>query len=294
MKTNEIPIRDPFILPVDGVYYLYSNAFDAEKGGPVGFQCRKSTDLIHWSEPISIFRADETFWSDTDYWAPEVHAYNGKYYLFASFYTKDKSRNRGTQILRADAPEGPFVPISDGPATPADWMCLDGTLYLENGKPHMVFCHEWVQIHDGTICAMPLTDDLSAPAGEPVLLFSAKSCGWADPIDLNGCADDYVTDGPFLWKDEDGLWMFWASFIGGDYAEGIALSKSGSVYGPWEHCEPLFRKDGGHGMLFRDFSGQLRFVLHQPNHSPDERAVFFTLQKENGVWSAEPYTPANA
>ena len=23
----------------------------------------------------------------------------------------------------------PFVPLSDGPVTPADWECLDGTLY---------------------------------------------------------------------------------------------------------------------------------------------------------------------
>lgn len=37
---------------------------------------------------------------------------------------------RGTQILRADKPEGPFVPLSDGPVTPADWECLDGTLYV--------------------------------------------------------------------------------------------------------------------------------------------------------------------
>ena len=36
-----------------------------------------------------------------------------------------------TQILRAEKPEGPYVLHSDGPVTPHDWECLDGTFYVE-------------------------------------------------------------------------------------------------------------------------------------------------------------------
>lgn len=57
----------------------------------------------------------------------------------------------------------PFVPLSDGPVTPADWECLDGTLYVAaDGTPYLVFCHEWLQVKDGEMCAMPLTPDLTA------------------------------------------------------------------------------------------------------------------------------------
>ena len=46
-------------------------------------------------------------------------------------------------------------------------MTLDGTLFVDaGGKPWLVYAHEWVQIGDGTIEAMPLKDDLSA-AGPP-------------------------------------------------------------------------------------------------------------------------------
>ena len=28
-------------------------------------------------------------------------------------------------------------------------MCLDGTLWVEDGKPYMIYCHEWVETVDG-------------------------------------------------------------------------------------------------------------------------------------------------
>ena len=59
---------------------------------------------------------------------------------------------RATQIFEAKRPEGPFLPIGDKlPATPTDEMALDGTLWVENGRPYMVYCHEWVQIGDGAM-----------------------------------------------------------------------------------------------------------------------------------------------
>lgn len=33
-------------------------------------------------------------------------------------------------ILRADMPDGEFVPISDTPITPDEWEALDGTRYV--------------------------------------------------------------------------------------------------------------------------------------------------------------------
>ena len=49
---------------------------------------------------------------------------------------------RGTQILRADKPDGPFLPLSTLQQTPLDEMALDGTLWVEDGVPYMVYCHE--------------------------------------------------------------------------------------------------------------------------------------------------------
>ena len=151
----------------------------------VGFDCYISADLQTWEGPFPVFRPPAGFWADRNFWAPEVHAYHGRYFLFASF--KAKGICRGTQILVADSPRGPFHPVSAGPVTPPDWECLDGTLFVAaDGNPWMVFCHEWVQVGDGEICALPLSEDLASAVGEPIVLFRASQAPWVQRIESKG------------------------------------------------------------------------------------------------------------
>ena len=75
------------------------------------------------------------------------------------------------------------------------------------------------------------------------------------------------------------LFMLWSSFTDTGYTTGVAVSDSGKVAGPWRHQpEPLFRKDGGHAMMFRAFDGALVVSLHSPNRSPDERCQLFEVE----------------
>jgi len=78
--------------------------------------------------------------------------------------------------------------------------------------------------------------------------------------------------------------MIWSSFRkGGNYAVGVAESDSGTAKGPWRHSpDVLYGKDGGHGMIFRDFSENLLLVLHQPNGGNRERAHLLKLKEDNG------------
>jgi len=269
---RQLRIRDPYVLTDvrEGLYYLYGTNHSK------GFDVYTSRDLEHWEGPFPAFRPDAGFWADRDYWAPEVHEYRGRYYMLATL--KAEGVCRGTQIFAADRPLGPFRPWSDGPVTPRDWECLDGTLYIdEANKPWMVFCHEWLQVHDGEMCAVPLTDSLDAPAGEPLMLFKASEAPWVAP---RKTGIDYITDGPWLFRSGQQLLMMWSSFGRNGYAIGIARSASGSVRGPWSHDErPLFDKDGGHGMLFRDLRGERMLTFHAPNKSPEERAMFIPMQE---------------
>lgn len=289
MKTSEIQIRDPFVLPITPYYYLYGTT-DANcwKAPGEGFNCFRSTDLENWEGPFPAFRPPQGFWGTMNFWAPEVHAYLGRYYMFASF--KAPQRYRGTQILAADRPEGPFLPLSDGPVTPANWECLDGTLYVDQeSQPWIVFCHEWVQVHNGSIDALPLSDDLKGCAGRPVYLFNASEASWVRPFRRATEKDKdndtippfpcYVTDGPFIHRTADGdLLMLWSSMGHEGYAMGVARSLSGHITGPWAQQEtPLWGKDGGHGMIFRGFDDQLYMTLHTPNETPLERAKFVPI-----------------
>ena len=267
MHISEIHVRDPFILPYDGKYYLYGTRGETCWGLAKGFDCYISEDLENFDGPFEIFDAGEDFWADRHFWAPEVHLYNAKFYMFASFKSEDKCR--GTQILVCDTPNGTFKPLTDSPVTPHDWECLDGTLYVdESGTPYIVFCHEWLQIQDGTMCAMELSKDLTHAVSEPFVLFSASEAKWA--VDREG-KDCYITDGPFLVKENGMLLMIWSSFGKEGYVQGLAVSENGTIKSHFKQLEPLFVKDGGHGMIFKTFEGQHMLILHSPNDIPLER-----------------------
>ncbi|HOX37649.1 MAG TPA: glycoside hydrolase family 43 protein [Candidatus Brocadiia bacterium] len=281
IKTAEIRIRDPFIVPDNGAYHMYGTKVQNCWSGPgQGFEVFTSADLENWEAPVMVFTPPKGFWADRNFWAPEVHRYRGRWHMFASF--KSETACRGTQILVSDSLKGPFAPISDGPVTPRDWDCLDGTFFLDaEGNPWIVFCHEWTQIRDGGMCAMSLTPDLKAPAGEPITLFHASAAPWKrkDPDQK-----DFVTDGPFMHRCANGaLLMLWSSFGDAGYAIGTARSATGKITGPWtQDPVPIFARDGGHGMVFKTFDGRLMLSIHAPNKSPDEKPFFVSLVEKDG------------
>ena len=279
MKLQDIHIRDPFILLEGGRYYLYGSRGNETWGKATGLDVYESDDLVSWSGPSVVFTPPEGFWADMHFWAPEVHQYHGKFYMFVSF--KSETACRGTQILVADTPKGPFTLHSDGPVTPRDWECLNGTLYIDrDGKPYMVFCHEWLQVKDGEMCAVRLSDDLKQAVGEPFLLFRASEPDWALKDKT-----EFVTDGPWMYRTASGkLLMLWSSSAANGYVEAIAYSDNGDVTGRWQHQKQLlFDQDGGHGMIFTSKEGKLFFILHNPNNSPMERPVILPLEERDGT-----------
>ncbi len=277
MKFKDINIRDPFVLPYEGKYYLYGTRGATAWQAATGLDVFVSEDLENWSEAHECFSVPEGFWANKEIWAPEVHLYNGIFYMFVSL--RSDERARGTQILRSDSPMGPFVPFTDDALTPRDWQSLDGTFYVDkNGEPYMVFCHEWVQVKDGQICAMKLKKDLSAPAEEPFVLFTASQPDWADKT-----RETFITDGPFMYRTECGrLLMIWSTFTQSGYVQAVAYSDNGEIDGKWFHEKLLFEENGGHGMIFEAFDGKKYLVLHSPNENPYERPVLLEIAEENG------------
>ena len=275
MKREEIRIRDPFILADEKTktYYMYGTTdlkYDSYDSYPK-FSVYVSKDLENFEGPFVVFDGEkEGFWATHDYWAAEVWQYNGKYYLFGSFKADEKCR--ATQILESDSPLGMFKPISARPQTPECWECLDGTLWVENGTPYMVFCHEWLQCEDGEMCAVELSKDLTRAVGEPFLLFKASDNPCVSAFAGGGFENCRVTDGPFLLKENGKLKMIWSSHSGGKYS--VLEATADCLKGAWSHLPPRFDFDGGHAMVFKAFDGKQYFSLHQPNLPSNERAVF--------------------
>jgi Beta-xylosidase len=300
LKLADVRMRDACVLAdeVTQQYIIISSARGA------GVRAYTSRDLVHWEGPRIIFQAPPKFWGDIDVisvWAPEMHAYRGKYYLFLTFDTKhlfpEQWRNwlprvtRGSQILVSDSPFGPFTPFENRSTLPPDMMTLDGTLFVEDGVPYMVFCHEWVQIKDGTVSYVKLKDDLSATDGEPVVLFHGSEAPWNKKSKEFGC---HVTDGPTFHRSKSGkLFMLWSGFGDGGYTTGIAISDTGRLAGPWrQQAGPIFSADGGHPFLFKRFDGQLMMTLHSPNKDT-ERALLFEMEDTGETLRIVRPLPAN-
>lgn len=280
MKCSEIHIRDPFVLNENGVYYMYGTrgANFGKKTG--GFDVYTSTDLVTWSEPHPCFDSEAYGLNFSANWAPEVHKYKGAYYMFATF-TREKENLRATFAMKADNPMGPFLLHGKGPLTPVEWECLDGTLYVSrDGKPYLVFCHEHTQIIDGTVCYVPLSDDLSEAVGEVTTMFAASSVPGVGAIPPDS---HYITDGPFFHRAKDGaLYMLWSSFVKGKYAECVVHFKDGELNMNFEHLPALLDEDGGHGMIFEG-NGMTYFTMHAPNRIGYERPCFMEIETEDGL-----------
>lgn len=274
-------LRDPCILVEDGVYYAYGT----------GWVCYKNTSgsLRGTWKSLGVV-AIKPAGADTNYWAPEVHKYNGAYYMFTTYHSS-VTGHRGCTIMKADSPEGPFVEITGGHITPRDWDSIDGTFYVDpDGQPWMIFVHEWTSTNDGVgrMAAAKLSDDLTHFISEPIELFRADAPAWSTAK---------VTDGCWMYRCADGqLLMLWSNWDSAGYCVGIARSADGRVDGTWTQDQTLLYSksmtgtyDGGHGMLFTDTDGQMYLSLHSPNSatgSRKERPVFIPISEQNGtlVW----------
>ena len=222
---NDLSMSDPFIYPdpVTKTYYLTSS----------GGRQYRSKDLVMWEGPYNVIDLTGTWCEKAGFAAAaEIHKI-GDYYYYAGTWSDHSDLiqqvprrynvpHNQTYLLRADNPEGPFVPFSVTPGydyQPHDWDCIDGTLYEEDGHIYMIFVHEWTQIIDGTMDYIELSKDLTKTISEhPVTMFRAS--------ELPCCG------------------------------EAVCYSESGKISGPWvQEPEPFLANNSGHGMLFRTFEG---------------------------------------
>lgn len=275
LRTEDILIRDPYILPYEGKYYMYgTDGATAFSGSMDRFLVWVSEDLEHWSEPHTIYEKTEDFWADAQYWAPEVYCVDGTFYLYGSMGGSSRA-TKGIQLFTADNPLGPFQPVSDAPFTPEEDDDIDATLFTEDGVTYMVYS----QGSDG-MYAVALTESLDAFAGQPFELFDVADCDWAIVIPA-GPGDMILNDGACFYTTSDGtLLCFFSSMSADGYNMGIAHSDNGRLDGNWTVTNDRIDvgTDGGHCMVFETFEGDTMLCYHAPNG--DSRPVIQYLIEE--------------
>lgn len=266
---DSIRLSDPFILAdrKTATYYMTGT----------GGKLWKSKDLKGWEGAFDVVQIDSTSWMGKNpmIWAAEIHPYKGKYYYFATFTNPEIKidtvggnviERRASHILVSDNPDGMYVPMADPTYLPADKPTLDGTFWVDkDGKPYMVYCHEWLQNNNGTIEKIELKPDLSGSVGEGKVLFRASDSPWSRENTTDGSVKpNKVTDGPYLFRTETGrLGMIWTSWVRDVYTQGVAYSTDGTLNGKWiQEKDPVTPPNFGHGMLFRTFEGKWLMSVH--------------------------------
>ena len=273
--TNEVktpvPLGDPFIMLHDGIYYAYGTHSGE------GIEVYTSNDLLTWKyEGIALNKKDS--WADRWFWAPEVYAVNGKFYMY---YSADEH----ICVAIADAPAGPFVQEKKEPMI-TDEKCIDNSLFIDDdGTPYLTF----VRFNDGNnIWIAELEKDLVTIKKEtmrPCLHVSQK---WEEVWPR-------VNEGSFIIKHNG---LYYMSYSANSYESpfyGVGCATATNPMGTWTKYDenPLLQKPGelvgvGHSAMFTDKVGKLRIVYHA--HKDKEkihpRAMYIgevSFENVNGV-----------
>ncbi len=273
MKRENLHIRDPFIFTENGKYYLLGTTGDDSWGKGSDLTLYESADLENFNRVCALV-TDGSLAGYTNIWAPELHAFNGKYHLIVSAFREDLGR--GSLILTSDSLFSPFGMLTGRYVTPENWGCLDATLFVYREEPYLCFSNEWLTPvsgnGDGSLFIAKLSPDLKRLVEAPVKIVSGRNCPLS--VEIGDERKGYVAEGPFLYCENDKIVLLWSTFTKSGYSVLKSVSESG-IYGKYVLKETVFDKDGGHCMRFTDLKGENHIVLHQPNRSPDERLKIF-------------------
>ncbi len=117
---------DPWFYEHEGkYYYCYS------LGNGVGVKCADTLSDLYGAEGRRVYTAPENTMYSADYWAPELHYIDGRWYIYVAA-DDGANENHRMYVLSCDTPDGDFVmegKISDS----TDKWAIDGTVLQYNG-----------------------------------------------------------------------------------------------------------------------------------------------------------------
>ncbi|HSU53143.1 MAG TPA: family 43 glycosylhydrolase [Candidatus Dormibacteraeota bacterium] len=244
---------DPSIIRVGKEFWATATS---SEWGPQ-FPLLHSTDLVNWEQAGNVF-AHRPAWAVANFWAPEISAYNGKYYVY---YVGRKSGGPlAVAVASAEKPGGPYT--DHGPLVSQPMGSIDPVPVTdEKGERYLI----WKE--DGNSRKMPtllwaqrLSEDGLKLLGQPKEIMR-NDAAW----------EGAVIEGPFVVRRGDWFYLFYSGSgccgLGCNYALGLARAKS--LLGPWEKnpANPILPgneqwKCPGHGSIVMDEQGRYWLLYH--------------------------------
>ena len=271
---NPLPIKnigDPFVLrDSDGTYYCYATS------APDGFKAWTSPDLVHWNEIGYIYQRRKDSWGTSDFWAPEVVRYNGKYFLhYSARWGENQSLRIGVAV--ADSPGGPFVDVFNRPMFDFGYAAIDGHVFFnDDGRKYFYYsrdCSENIVDgrHESHLYVAELHEDLISLKGEPLLIAKPEQ-EW----ELRSGPEWLWNEGPFVLKHNGRYYLMYSAnfFASRDYSVGYAVAES--PIGPFVKAtanpilsSPIAEVSGpGHNSVTSSPDGSELFIVYHIHTDP--------------------------
>jgi len=223
-------IGDPFVLKVSkDCYYMYCTS------APNGFYCWKSEDLVNWTDAKMCYVQYEDAWSVDCFWAPEVVAYEGKYYMYYTARNQENSLRIGLAV--SDAPDGPFLDVVNEPLFDFGYAVIDANVFIdEDGAKYLYYsrdCSENIVhgIRKSEIYGIRLSEDMLSVTGEAVKLLTPEQ-RWEI-----ASGDTWWNEGPEMIKHEGIYYLSYSANFFASPAYSLGYATSAYPLGPFVKAE---------------------------------------------------------
>jgi beta-xylosidase len=273
-KNPVIPgdFPDPSVIRVGNDYYATATS----GGWSPEFPILHSTDLINWKTIGAVFY-DKPAWAKGDFWAPEIIADKGRYFVYYTARRDDGKDKKGTlcvAVAVADKPAGHYT--DKGTLVCQEMGSIDAFFVRdENGKPFLSWKEDGNDRGKPTwLYAQELDESGTKLLGKPYKLFRNTE-PW----------ENHVIEGTYILRRDGWFYLFYSGNAccgrSCDYALGVARSKT--LLGKWEKnpANPILKANDlwqcpGHGSLVKTPDGR-DFLLY---HAYRKGAIGFIIGRE--------------
>jgi len=240
---------DPFVWRVGEEYFAVGTG--REEAGGVDetagwvFPLLHSRDLVRWeSAGSALERPDPAFGST--YWAPEVAACEGKFWMYYSVGIKD--RRHQIRVAVSDDPRGPYRDAQSKPLVwpkrlpfaidPHPFRDADGSWYLFYARDFLDSgeARPFGRVRAGTALVVDRLLSMDRVAGEPRVVMRARR-DWqrflAHRRIYGGVFDWHTLEGPCVVRHEGRYYCFYSGGRWENESYGVDYAVADHVLGPY-------------------------------------------------------------
>lgn len=271
-QSSDIRVHDPVMIRQGDTYYLFSTGW--------GISVFSSTDLTTWKEQEAVF-ADPPTWAVEmvpgfrgHIWAPDIHYYDGKYYIYYSIsaFAKNTSAIGVATNVTLDASDPQYKWIDHGVVVQSVpnrdlWNAIDPNIITDaEGYPWMSFGSFWEGLK--LVKLIPNRTAIAQPEEWHTIAKRART-HFTDDKDPG----DAALEAPFIFKKDTMYYLFvsWDYCCRGENSTyKVVVGRSDQVTGPYLDKEGKSMAAGG-GSLVIEGDERWAGVGHNSTYTFDEK-----------------------